>query len=71
MRKTGLLLLAVLSWTIGHLSAQPDPRDSVILESKIVAPVAGTGGVVRMRVWITNKDSLTFVTMPLIETSLS
>lgn len=73
MRKTGLLLLAILSWTIGRLSAQPDPRDSVILESKTVAPVAGASGsgVVRMRVWITNKDSLTFVTLPLIETSAS
>jgi hypothetical protein len=73
MRKTGFFLLAILSWTIGQLSAQPDPQDSVILESKIVAPVAGASGsgVVRMRVWITNKDSLTFVTLPLIETSVS
>ncbi len=73
MRKTGVLLLAVFSLTIGSLSAQPDPRDSVILESKIVAPIAGASGsgVVRMRVWITNKDSLTFVTLPLIETSVS
>lgn len=73
MRKTGLLLLAVLCWTIGQLSAQPDPRDSVILESKIVAPIAGASGsgVVRMKVWITNRDSLTYLTLPLIETSTS
>jgi len=73
MRKTGVLLLGFFFLTIGQLSAQPDPRDSVILESKIVAPVAGASGsgVVRMRVWITNKDSLTFVTLPLIETSVS
>ncbi|HEU4437487.1 MAG TPA: hypothetical protein VFR89_08480, partial [candidate division Zixibacteria bacterium] len=73
MRKTGLLLLAILSWTIGRLSAQPDPRDSVILESKTVAPVAGASGsgVARMKVWITNKDSLTYLTLPLIETSTS
>ena len=70
MRKTGVLLLGILLLTIGQLSAQPDPRDSLILESKIVAPTAGTGGVVRMRVWITNKDSLTAVTMPLVESSL-
>ncbi len=71
MRKTGVLLPAVFSLMVGSLSAQPDPRDSLILESKIVAPVAGTGGVVRMRVWITNKDSLTAITMPLVETSVS
>ncbi|MGH8005356.1 MAG: hypothetical protein ACRECJ_11605, partial [Limisphaerales bacterium] len=73
MRKTGVLLLGVFSLTMGRLSAQPDPRDSVILESKIVAPVAGANGsgVVRMKVWITNKDSLTYLTLPLIETSIS
>lgn len=72
MRKKGLLLLGVLFLASHSASAAvPDPHDSLILESKIVAPVSGTGGVVRMRVWITNKDSLTFVTMPLIESSVS
>ncbi|MCI0404762.1 MAG: DUF4962 domain-containing protein, partial [candidate division Zixibacteria bacterium] len=73
MRKTGVLLPAVFSLMVGSLSAQPDPLDSVILESKIVAPVAGASGsgVVRMKVWITNKDSLTYFTLPLIETSTS
>ncbi|MCI0331561.1 MAG: hypothetical protein L0196_11580 [candidate division Zixibacteria bacterium] len=74
MRKTGLLLLGVLFLPIGSLSAQtPDERDSMILESKIVAPIAGASGsgVVRMRVSITNKDSLAYMVLPLIERSLS
>ena len=72
MRKTGVLLLGFFLLAFAAvLAAPPDPRDSVILESKIVAPVSGTGGVVRMRVWITNKDTLTSATLPLIETSVS
>ncbi|MGE5693376.1 MAG: hypothetical protein ACM3YF_06310 [Candidatus Zixiibacteriota bacterium] len=42
----------------------PDPRDSVILESKTVAP--GTGSpVTTVRVWITNHDSIANLTLPL------
>ncbi|HEU4435891.1 MAG TPA: right-handed parallel beta-helix repeat-containing protein, partial [candidate division Zixibacteria bacterium] len=36
----------------------PDPRDSIIVESKTIAADSGTGGIVRLRVWITNKDTL-------------
>jgi len=60
-----------------HAFAQPDPQDSIILESKTVAPGAhpGTGSdtaaYVYLRVWITNKDSLTFLTLALIERSTS
>ncbi len=51
--------------------SQPDPLDSVILESKAVAPDSGTGGVLMVRVWITNKDSLSSFTLPLEERSIS
>jgi len=65
----GFLLLLGLASSI--FAAIPDPRDSIILESKFTRPIVGTGGVVRIRVWITNKDSLHFVTLALIETSIS
>jgi len=74
MRKTRLLLLVVFLFVAaGRVSAQPDLQDSIILESKIVGPIAGASGsgVVRMRVSITNKDSLTYMVLPLIERSLS
>src|SRR3989304_7916505 len=74
MRKTRLLLLVVFLFVAaGRVSARPDLQDSIILESKIVGPIAGASGsgVVRMRVSITNKDSLTYMVLPLIERSLS
>ncbi len=53
-------------------SAQIDPRDSVILESKTVAPSTNPpDAVVLMGVWITNKDTLSEFQLPLDETSLS
>ena len=57
--------------------AQPDPRDSIILESKTVTPGAhpgsgsDTAAYVYLKVYITNKDSLTFVSLVLIERSTS
>ncbi len=50
--------------------AQIDPRDSVILESKVVYPGVGAP-VTLLRVYITNKDTLTNVTLTLVEKSLS
>lgn len=51
---------------------QIDPRDSVILESKAVAPSTNPPGAqVLMNVWITNKDTLSEFQLPLEETSLS
>lgn len=47
-----------------------DPRDSVILESKIVLPGAGDPAFT-MKVYITNKDSLTFLTLALKESTLT
>ncbi len=54
--------------------SQPDPRDSVILESKAVAPQIGpTAGqpTMRVRMDITNKDSLTGWVLSLEEKTLS
>lgn len=58
--------------------AQPDPRDSIILQSKAVAPNQahpGTGtdtaAIVYQRLWITNKDSLAGLTFAGIERSIS
>ncbi|MCI0532113.1 MAG: hypothetical protein L0Y74_09230 [candidate division Zixibacteria bacterium] len=53
------------------VSAQtPDPRDSVIIESKTVNPGAGKPAV-RVKVSITNKDTLANVTLALVERSLT
>lgn len=58
-------------------SQPPDPRDSIILESKTVAPGAHPGSsadttaYLYIRVSITNKDSLTSMLLPLVETSTS
>jgi len=46
--------------------AVPDPRDSVILESKTIAPGVGSPAAV-VGVFITNKDSLSNVTLALVE----
>jgi hypothetical protein len=53
--------------------ARPHPSDSIIVESKTVAPVAGPCGSagLKVRVWMTNKDSLANVTVPLEQKSLS
>ncbi|MGH8004631.1 MAG: hypothetical protein ACRECJ_07910, partial [Limisphaerales bacterium] len=48
----------------------PDARDSVILESKTVVPGAGQP-YTTVTVYITNKDSLTYMTLPLIAKSTS
>jgi len=77
MKKSALSLLLVLFAFVLSAQAQPDPRDSIILESKTVYPGAhpgnssDTAAYVYLRVWITNKDSLTFVTLCLIERSTS
>ncbi|HXF49603.1 MAG TPA: T9SS type A sorting domain-containing protein [Verrucomicrobiae bacterium] len=54
--------------------AQPDPQDSIILESKTVdTALTGTGGtsVFFMRVNITNRDSLAFLTLSLRESTVN
>ncbi len=55
----GLLLLSsVVAF------AQPDPRDSVIIESKIVARNLTGSPAFTLKVYITNKDTLANLTLP-------
>ena len=44
--------------------AQPDPRDSVIIESKTVAPNLTGSPAFTLKVYITNKDTLANFTLP-------
>ncbi len=62
--KTLLAGLILLGATIA--SATPDPRDSIIIESKTVFPEAGPcqSAVLKVRVWITNKDSVSMIILP-------
>ncbi|MCI0405287.1 MAG: hypothetical protein L0209_04310 [candidate division Zixibacteria bacterium] len=63
------LLLIVLS--ASPYSAQtPDPRDSIIIESKTVNPGVGSPAAV-VRVFITNKDTLGLITLTLLMKSIS
>lgn len=68
----GLLLMAGVAATA---FAQPDPRDSVILESKSVYPgIRGdtdTSAYLYVKVSITNKDSLVFLAISFLTTSTS
>lgn len=64
-----LILFAILFFAFANAFAQPDVRDSIILESKTVTPGAGPG-YVTVKVWITNKDSLTVLNLSLIERAL-
>ena len=54
------------------LSAQllPDPRDSIILESKSVAPNLSGSPAFAVKVYITNKDSLTYMTLGIRESTI-
>ena len=69
----GFLLLSATT----VLAQAPDVRDSVIIESKTVAPGAHPGGAsdtaayLRVRVWITNKDTLANFTLPVEIRTLS
>ncbi|MCI0596301.1 MAG: hypothetical protein L0Z48_07135 [candidate division Zixibacteria bacterium] len=50
--------------------AQPDPRDSIILESKTLPPNLNGDPAFTIRVSITNKDSLTYMTLALRESTI-
>ncbi len=69
----GLLLVSVSA----AFAQAPDPRDSVIIESKTVAPGQHPGGssdtaaYLYVKVWITNKDTLANFTLPVEIRSLS
>jgi len=62
------LLLATTAW-----AQTPDPRDSIILESKTVEPghrgETDTSAYLYVKVYITNKDSLAFMVLSLKEIS--
>jgi hypothetical protein len=62
----GLLMIPALVF-----AGVPSPQDSVIVESKTVAPVNGACGSagIKLRTFITHKDSLANVTLPYITTS--
>ena len=70
------LLLAILGTAV-LAQAQPDPRDSIIIESKNAEPgyngafPGDTAAYVYLKVWITNKDSLTEVSLALIERTIA
>lgn len=70
---TGLLLFAAST----AFAQAPDPRDSVILESKFLMPGADAGSssdtsaYLYVRVWITNKDTLANFTLPVEIRSIS
>ena len=72
----GGAMLAVLGMA-ALAPGQPDPRDSIILESKTVYPGAHPGSAsdtaafVYFKIYITNKDSLTAIDLPLEEVSTS
>lgn len=54
----GLLVFAASAF------GQPDPRDSVILESKTVAPGITGSPAFTLKVYLTNKDTLANLTLP-------
>ncbi len=71
MPKVLLGLSAALFLAASAFAQAPDPADSVILESKTIAPQAGAcqSAILKIRVYVTNKDSLGNVTLPLEERS--
>ena len=76
MKALWVALFILLGTTVAF-SQPPDPRDSIILESKTVAPGAhpgewfDTSAYLYVRVFITNKDSLFYVNLPVVVTSTS
>jgi len=73
MRKSVFILTVGFFFALCLFSsafAVPDPRDSVIIESKTIAPGVGAPAAV-VGVFITNKDSIACVTLALEERSIS
>ncbi len=66
---------ALAAWAGAAWAQAPNPEDTVFLESKAVPDTAypnatDTAAVVYMKVWITNRDTLTAFVLALKETSL-
>ena len=70
MKNFLIQLLICLFVYSSAIFAAPDPRDSIIIESKTVNPGAGAPAVY-LRVLITNKDSLSNIVLPLVERSIT
>ncbi|MCI0404989.1 MAG: hypothetical protein L0209_02770 [candidate division Zixibacteria bacterium] len=79
-KSAAAITVGVVLFLLGALPAfpqPPDPRDSIILESKTVAPGAhpglstDTAAYLYVRVFITNKDSLLFMGLSLSSTTSS
>jgi len=73
MRKSVFILAVGFFFALCLFSsafAVPDPRDSVIIESKTIAPGVGSPAAV-VGVFITNKDTIACVTLALEERSIS
>jgi len=62
--------LVFVLFSYGIVNATPDPRDSVILESKVVNPSNGPVAMT-VRVSITNKDTLRSLILPVVIRSIS
>lgn len=62
-----LIVLVLTLWTAAW--AQPDPRDSIILESKTVDSNLTGAPAFTMKIYITNKDTLGFLTLAFVEST--
>ena len=70
MRKIAAGLLGLLLLSFASAQAAPDPRDSIILESKCVAPNLTGAPAFALKIYITNKDSLEYMVLALRESTI-
>lgn len=64
------ITLAIAFLFFSGAFAAPDPQDSIIIESKTIQPAVGAPAAV-VRVYITNRDSIANLTVPLVQRSLT
>lgn len=67
--RTALFVVLLLGLAAGSRAKTPDPRDSIILESKTVAPGLSGSPAFTMKVYITNKDTVAILTLALREST--
>jgi len=70
MKSAALALILLLAGKTAWAQT-PDPRDSIIIESKSVARNLTGSPAFGVRVFITNKDSLSYMVLVLAETTIS
>ncbi|HXF49618.1 MAG TPA: hypothetical protein VNL73_09390 [Verrucomicrobiae bacterium] len=70
LKKWGVLLIFSMLTAATALAQVPDPWDSIILESKTLAPGLTGNPAFTIKLSITNKDSITFLTFVCRESSL-